>query len=275
MDLIDEIRCKEMRKKIFLAAYHNGTSHIASCYSCLEILYTLYCKNILRIDRNKPTDKSRDRFLLSKGHAGLGLYAVLIEAGLLDSDILKQYLKPEYRIGGEPVLGEIPFVEASTGSLGHGLSIAVGMALSQKIDKLDARTYILLGDGECQEGSIWEAAMSADRYNLDNLVAILDYNGLQKMGKLDELMGTVDWRRKWESFGWYVDEADGHDIEALAAKLEGYESNGKPYCLIAHTIKGKGVSAIENHPLWHFKNPSKKEVKVFVRELSIIEQELE
>ena len=166
-------------------------------------------------------------------------------------------------------------IEASTGSLGHGLSVAVGMAMAQKMDANEAKTYVMIGDGESQEGTIWEAAMSAAAFSLDNLIAILDCNKVQKMNRVEETMQYVHWKEKWSSFGWNVIEVDGHDVDALKETFENVPKNGKPTIVIAHTVKGKGVSIMENNPIWHFKLPNRKEKKIFMEELQISEEEME
>lgn len=168
---------------------------------------------------------------------------------------------------------DLPGIEATTGSLGHGLSMGAGMAMAQKMDGLNAKTYVIIGDGECEEGSIWEAAMSAPAFALDNLTAILDCNEIQKMTTVEGTIGLTNWKEKWNSFGWLVKEVDGHDINALEKVLQEENKTGKPILLIAHTIKGKGVSIMENNPLWHFKLPNKKEKKIFYSELGITEEE--
>ena len=167
------------------------------------------------------------------------------------------------------------WVEATTGSLGHGLSMAVGMAMALKADRSPAGVYVLLGDGECEEGTVWEAAISASAFRLDNLTVILDCNKIQKMDLVEYTIGTVNWKDKWSSFGWDVDETDGHDIQALEEVLKKRGKTGRPRFIIAHTVKGKGVSVMENNPNWHFKLPGRKELKVFKEELGISDPELE
>lgn len=275
MDLQDIAKLLALRKKIFITGYSGGMAHLASCFSALEIIYTLYMKGIMKYDPNNPTWSERDRFVLSKGHGALALYAILCEAGCMAEDEMYTYLKPHCHIGGEPCSRDMRAIEASTGSLGHGLPIAVGMALGQKIDGSTARTFVLVGDGECQEGSIWEAAMAGAAMKLDNLVAILDCNRLQKTNQVEETMGYVHWKEKWEAFGWNVVEVDGHDVDALTRLFHNLEGKGKPTMVLAYTVKGKGVSIMENNPVWHFKLPNKKEKKVFMEELHISEAEME
>lgn len=268
--------CRRIRKEIFLLAYHGGTTHISSGFSCLEILYTLYMKGILKIDPKKPNDPKRDRLILSKGHAGLTLYAILAEKGFFDKEKLKGFLKPNAQIGGEPLIHELEGIETSTGSLGHGLSVGVGMALSQKIDGYDSKTYVILGDGEIEEGSVWEAVESAAAFKLNNLVAILDKNELQKMDSVENTIKNTNWEMKWRSFGWdVINIADGNDIEHLTVAFNKPFDTEKPRVIICSTIKGKGVSVMENNVKWHFKLPKKeKEIKCFSDELGIEKGEL-
>lgn len=267
---VDLQKLRELRKKIFLTSYRGGMAHLASCFSCLEILYALYVGGILRLDAKNPTWQERDRFILSKGHAGLALYAVLAEKGLLSADDFNSYLQPGGVIGGEPCRRDSQWIETATGSLGHGLSFAVGIALALKLKKSPAKVYVLLGDGELQEGTVWEAAMSAAALKLDNIVAILDCNEIQKMDFVNKTIGEPRWQEKWTAFGWNVTKTDGHDVAALMQCLNEENTTGKPLFIIAHTIKGKGVSVMEQNPNWHFKLPkSKKEKAAFREELGI------
>lgn len=266
---------KQMRKRIYLTAEKGGIGHLASSFSCLEILCALYLGGVMKHDPARPDMPERDRLVLSKGHAGLALYTVMCAAGYLSEDRLGSYLQPGSDIGGEPSIRDLRGVEASTGSLGHGLSVGLGMALGQKLDGLGARTFVILGDGECQEGSVWEACISAAALKLDNLTAILDMNNIQKMGTTEAVMGVVDWRQKFEAFGWTVTETDGHDLDALTETLSRKNESGRPLLVIARTVKGKGVSIMENNPIWHFKLPNRKERKVFFEELGITEAEWE
>ena len=271
----DQELCKELRKQIFITGYKGGMAHLASCYSSLEIIYTLYLKNVLRYRIQEPKWADRDRFLLSKGHAGLALYGVLMQANLITEEEFQSYLQPNALIGGEPCMRDCQWIEGTTGSLGHGLSMAVGMAMALKMNHSPAKVYVLLGDGECEEGTIWEAALSATSFALDNLIAILDCNRIQKMDYVEKTIGAPKWREKWSSFGWTVDDVDGHDIENIKSVLVKSSEHRKPRLVIAHTIKGKGISIMENNPNWHFKLPGRKELKVFKEELNISDVELE
>lgn len=272
----DTVRLKEMRKKMFLTAYSGGTAHLASAFSAAEIFYALYQKDILKIDSLDPWNENRDRLILSKGHASLALYVSLALKKLISEEELYTFIQPGSRLAGEPCMNGIPGIEAATGSLGHGLSLGVGMALAGKLDGRSGRVYVILGDGECEEGSIWEAVMSAYRYGLGNLTAVLDCNKIQKMGFIADTMKISSWRLKWESFGWTVDEiADGHDLDQVCEVLEQKTDEGTPRLVIANTVKGKGVSIMENNPNWHFKMPGRKELKIFMSELDITEEELD
>lgn len=272
-NIYDLEKCKEIRKKIFLTAYRGGIAHLASAFSCVEILYTLYLKGIMKYNIYNLNFPERDRFILSKGHGGLALYVVMVEAGLMPEEELMTFLQPGTHIGGEPCMRDMKGIEASTGSLGHGLSMAVGMAMANKMDERQSKTYVLLGDGECEEGVIWEAATSAVTFQLDNLVAILDCNSIQKLKTVEDTIGYVDWNKRWQAFGWEVVETDGHDTEALYQVLSVENQIGKPRLVIAKTTKGKGVSIMENDPKWHYRMPKKKELKVFAEELGIMEGE--
>lgn len=264
----------EIRKKIFLTAYSASIAHIASAFSIVEILYALYVKKVLKYDAKNPNWEERDLFILSKGHGSLALYTMLCESGFFDENILKTFSKPGSYLGGEPTVPNIPGVEASTGSLGHGLSIGAGMALSKKMDNKTNKVYVLLGDGECEEGTIWEAIMFASAYKLNNLVAIIDNNKLQKMDTVENIMGIKSWKQAFQAFNWEVKEVDGHNVTDIVNVLEESNSNDKPTVIIANTVKGKGVSIVENNPKWHWKLPNKKELKVFMKELNISEEEV-
>ncbi len=266
---------KALRKKIFITGYKGGMAHLASCFSSLEMIYALYLKGILRYDPEDPKWEDRDRFILSKGHAGLALYCVLLEAGLISEEQFSSYLQDPSLIGGEPCMRDCPWIEATTGSLGHGLSMGLGMAMAFKADRRASRVYVMLGDGECNEGTIWEAAMMAPSVKLGNLIAILDCNNIQKMDFVANTLGEPNWRAKWEAFGWAVDECDGHDMDDFKRVIEKPSDPEKPRLIIAHTVKGKGVSVMENNPNWHFKLPGRKELKVFKAELEISDQEME
>ena len=264
----------ELRKKIFLTGYSVNIAHLASAFSIVEILYSLYINKNLSYDPKNPMWENRDIFILSKGHGSLALYSVLQEVGFFDLDFLKSFCKKGSPLGGEPCIPNIPGIEATTGSLGHGLSVGVGIALAKKLDGRKEKTYVLLGDGECEEGTVWEAIMFAAHYKLNNLVAILDCNHIQKMGTTKDIMSIDNWKNKFEAFGWEVREVDGHNVKDLDKVFQKKNETEKPMIIIANTVKGKGVSIVENDPRWHWRLPSKKELKVFMQELNISEEEI-
>jgi transketolase len=265
---------KDLRKNIFLTAYSASIAHIASAFSIVEILYILYKHKILHYDPKNPKLENRDLFILSKGHGSLALYTILSSVGFFSDEVLKTFAKPNSILGGEPCIPLIPGVEATTGSLGHGLSTAAGMALAKKIDKTDEKVYVLLGDGECEEGTIWEAVMFANHQKLNNLFAIIDCNKIQKMGSLKDIMGIDSWKKRFESFGWIVEETDGHNIEELDRVLKKENKTDHPKVILANTVKGKGVSIMEGNYKWHWKLPNKHELKIFMEELNISEEEI-
>ena len=274
----DSVYLNQMRKRIFLTACSGGIAHLASAFSCAEILYALYMKKILNVDPDDPWNAERDRLILSKGHASLALYTALAMRGFFPESELSSFLQPGSRLGGEPCRDGLPGIETTTGSLGHGLAVGIGIALAGKLDQKNYRTFVILGDGECQEGTIWEAVMIAHKYQLAQLTVILDANGIQKMGHINETMRILEWRSKFESFGWRVDEiSDGHDVDEICKVLcsETADNPDAPRLVIAHTVKGKGVSLMENNPNWHFKMPNKRETKIFLSELGISEEEYE
>ena len=264
-----------MRKEIFLAAYCGEVGHLASAFSMVEIMYTLYLDSVMKYDATNPDWEERDYFVLSKGHGSLALYAALSEAGFFSKSELRKFCRPGGILGGEPHTLETPGVEASTGSLGHGLSISVGMALALKNDKKPNQVYVLVGDGECQEGSIWEAIMSASIFRLDNLTMIIDRNRIQKMDFINNIMGEDYLPDRLNVFGWQVKCANGHDTKSLKSAFTEKWDAEKPKCLVADTIKGKGLSLMENNPAWHWRMPNKKELKTFMNELSITQEELD
>lgn len=274
MDL--ELKAKKMRKLIFQTAYAGKTGHLASAFSIVEVLVALYFGKILKYNPKEPNWINRDKLIMSKGHASLALYSVLCMAGYLEEKELKTFCQPGSILGGEPKYPDIPGVEATTGSLGHGLSFGVGIAMAHKLDKKKSRIYVILGDGECQEGSIWEAVLSASHYKLDNLTVILDYNKLQAMGSLEEILSVGSFYKKFESFQWEVSEVDGHNIEELKKLLllDKEKNIKKPRLIIANTIKGKGISFMEQVPIWHYRMPNEKELEIVLQELELSREEL-
>lgn len=265
---------KELKKKIFLTAYKAGSAHLASAFSVIDVLYVLYCKPILTYDVKNPWMKSRDRLIMSKGHASLALYVILNKVGMIRDEELESFCQPGSHLGGEPKMGSMPGIEASTGSLGHGLPFAVGVAMACKMNGYNNRIYVVIGDGECQEGTIWEAVMAAVRFKLDNLVVIMDDNRLQAMDSVEEIMGISSWRERWEAFGFEVEEINGHDLNEIEDALKRTNKFEKPRLIISHTIKGNGVSFMEGIPIWHYRMPNEEELEIVKKELGILEKEL-
>ncbi len=232
-----------------------NASCIGSSLSSADIVAALYGR-VLRYDPDRPEWPDRDRFIMSKGHACTALYAAMAECGYFPIELLDSYYQDGSPLGGHVTHKYIPGVELSTGSLGHGLGVAVGMALSAKRDSNPARMFCLLSDGECDEGSVWEAALFAPHHKLDNLIAIVDYNKIQSFGMVKEVLDLDPLADKWRAFGWAVREVDGHDLSAVEdALLQAPYEAGRPSCIVAHTIKGKGVSFMENQLLWHYRAP--------------------
>lgn len=265
-----EKKAQELRKTIIRTICKGGGGHIPASLSIVEILTVLYHDNILNIDPKNHSDSQRDRFILSKGHACVALYAVLADRGFFDKKILDTFGKRGSILGGHPDMHKVPGIEASTGALGHGFPFGAGIALAAKMDKKNYRVFVLLGDGECQEGSIWEAALFAPQHKLDNLVAIIDYNKLQAMDRLDKIVSLNPLAQKWNAFGWEVREVNGHDMDELEEVLRVIPFvSGKPNLIIAHTTKGKGISFMENVPIWHFRLPNEKEMKIACGELGL------
>lgn len=270
-----ESTAKELRKKIFKMIYRAGGGHIAPSLSIVEILTVLYFGGVMKYDPTNPKWEGRDRFVLSKGHAGAALFAVLAQTGYFDSEVLNTYCKKDSILGGHPDMHKVPGVEASTGALGHGFSYAAGMALAGKLNGADYRVYALLGDGECQEGSIWEAALFAAQKKLGNLTVIVDYNKLQAMDRLENVVGLESLAGKWKAFGWNVVEVDGHNTTRLLdAFSKSICTDAVPKVVIANTIKGKGISFMEDVPIWHYRMPNEEEMKIVFRDLDITLEEL-
>ncbi len=244
-----------------------GSSHIASVLSMADILAVLYGE-VLRYKPDNPNWIDRDRFILSKGHAGAGVYAALAESGFFPIEKLKTHYQDGSDLSGHVSHKGVPGVEFSTGSLGHGLPVAAGMALAAKINNKNNRAFVLLGDGECDEGSNWEAVLFAAHNKLDNLVAVIDRNMLQSIYSTEDTLALEPFADKWRAFGWSVIEIDGHDHEEIfdACKVES-KVNNKPLCVIASTIKGKNVSFMEGNILWHYRSPQDSEYEAAIKEL--------
>jgi transketolase len=243
---------RDLRLDILEMTSKAGSGHASSSWSATEVLVALFFGGVLRYRSDEPLWPERDRFIMSKGHAAPLLYATLARAGYFSRDEIWRLRQIDSPVQGHPIQGMMPGVEATTGSLGQGLSVGVGHVLGGRLNSLDYNIYVLLGDGECEAGQIWEAAMSAAHFKAGNLIAILDYNKYQEMGPISREMGLEPLVEKWQSFGWYVVEADGHDIEELLAKLDEVKAvEERPAIIIAHTVKGKGVSFVEADYTFH------------------------
>lgn len=245
-------KAREVRLDILEATTRAGSGHPSSSWSAVEIVLALFFGGVLRYRANEPDWPERDRFIMSKGHAAPLLYAVLAQAGYFDRAELSRLREVDSPMQGHPIQGMMPGVEATTGSLGQGLSVGLGHVLGGRINGLNYRVYVLLGDGECEAGQIWEAAMAAAHFKADNLIAILDYNKYQETGPISREMALDPLVDKWRSFGWHVTEADGHDFESLLDRLRAVQAvENQPSIIIAHTIKGKGVSFVEQDFTFH------------------------
>lgn len=261
-----EKRAQAIRRHIVNMIAEVGSGHPGGSLSAVEILTTLYF-GVMKIDPNVPNDPERDRFILSKGHAAPVLYATLAERGYFAVETLSSFRRLGSPLQGHPDMRKVPGVEMSTGSLGQGLSVGVGMALGARLDHRYCRVYVLLGDGECQEGQIWEAAMAAGHYQLNNLVAIVDRNGLQIDGSTETVMTLSPLAQKWRAFGWNVVEVDGHSFSELFQALDSVAYAHKPTAIIARTVKGKGVTFMEGAVEWHGKAPDRKQREKALEEL--------
>lgn len=270
MSIIDfEKKAAFLRRIIFKTICNGGGGHIPTAFSIVEILTVLYY-DILNIHPQNPSDPHRDRFILSKGHAAVALYAVLADRGYFEEQLLSTYGKRGTFLGGHPDIDKMLGVEASTGALGHGFPFGVGIALAGKLDQKKYRVFVVVGDGECQEGTIWEAALFASQHQLSNLTVIIDYNKLQAMDKLNEIVSLEPLCDKWKSFGWAVKEVNGHDSRSLRTLLHSVPFDSKkPNLIIAHTVKGRGISYMENTPIWHYRFPKGEEMDIACRELGI------
>lgn len=264
-----------IRISIIEQVYEAGSGHPGGALSIADIMAVLYF-NQMNIDSKDEKSNLRDRLVLSKGHAVAALYGALAEKGYIEKEELKTFRKLGSRLQGHPDMEKLPGLDMSTGSLGQGLSIANGMALASKMDSLGCRIYCILGDGEIEEGQIWEAAMTANKYHLDNLCVILDFNGLQIDGTVEEVKALDCLRSKWESFGFNVISCNGNDIEMLISSFEqAKQTKGMPSIIIAETVKGKGVSFMENKAEWHGKTPNEEEYNRAMKELKLEADKIE
>lgn len=251
LDELNEI-ARQMRLDILEMTTKAGSGHPSSSFSATEVVTALYFGGVLRYRAEEPNWPERDRFIMSKGHAAPLLYAALARAGYIPREMIWTLREVDSPVQGHPIQNLLPGVEATTGSLGQGLSVGVGHVLGGRLNQLDYRVYVLLGDGECEAGQIWEAAMAAAHYKADNLVAILDYNKFQETGPISREMGLEPLVQKWQSFGWHVEEADGHNVADLLARFDAVRQvKGQPSIIIAHTVKGKGVSFVEADFTFH------------------------
>lgn len=266
MEIIElQKKAIEIRKDVLQTIFDAKTGHTGSDLSCTDILVALYYE-VMNVDARNLEMDGRDQYVQSKGHAAEVLWTVLADKGFLEKEELKTFSQFKSRLIGHPN-NKVAGVEMNTGSLGHGLPISVGIALAGKIDKKDYHTYTLLGDGELAEGSVWEGAMAASHYKLDNLTAIIDRNGLQITGKSEDVMSVEPLTDKWKAFGWEVVVVDGNEMAELVRELKKPNQEGKPKMIIAKTTKGKGVSFAENQAGWHHKVPTIEELKTAFSEL--------
>ncbi len=259
-----------LRGRVVQMSHRAQAAHLASCLSCCDILAAAYW-HVLRLDPARPDDPMRDRFILSKGHAAAALYATLAARGFFDAALLDSFCADGSKLAEHPPAKTLPGVEAATGSLGHGLPIAAGMAMAARVQQRRYRVYALLSDGECNEGSVWEAAMFAAGQRLGNLCVIVDYNKWQATARSDETLALAPLRDKWAAFGWDAHEVDGHDVADLAYRMSALPATpeGRPLALVAHTVKGKGVSFMEDDNNWHYRIPTADEVAESLRQLGL------
>ncbi len=263
---LEEIATR-IRRSIVTTISEAGVGHPGGSLSAADILTALYF-HVMRIDSQRPDWEDRDRFILSKGHGAVGLYSTLAERGYYSKELLKTFGRIDSKLQVHPDMHKLPGIEISSGALGQGLSVALGIALAARLDEKPFHVYCLIGDGESQEGQIWEAAMAAAHYKVDNLTGILDYNRVQLIGSLEEVMDVAPVPDKWRSFGWRVIEIDGHDMHQILDALEtAKETKVQPCMVVAHTIKGKGVSYMEGQAAWHGKPPSEEQLAQALAEL--------
>ncbi|MDP3746756.1 MAG: transketolase [Phenylobacterium sp.] len=262
-------RAAQLRGRIIDMCHAASSAHLGSSLSCADVLTAAYW-HVLKVDPAHPTDPLRDRFILSKGHAAMAIYAALAMRGFFPEAELATYNQDGGRLAEHPPANQLPGVEAATGSLGHGLPLAAGIALAGRIQGRDYRVFALLSDGENNEGSVWEAAMFAAGQRLENLCAIIDYNKWQATDRSNDVLALAPLADKWRAFGWDAVELDGHDVEALARVMQKVPNgSGKPVAIVAHTVKGKGVSFMEDDNNWHYRAPTAAEVALARAELGL------
>jgi len=257
---------RTVRQRLIEMSHRAQTAHLAGALSCVDLLVALYWTR-LRADAAKPGDPGRDRLIFSKGHAVSALYTVLAKRGYFPEERLEEYNCEGAGLPEQPAPHGVPGVEWATGSLGHGLGVGLGIALAGKIQGLPYRTYVLMSDGECQEGSVWEAAMLAPRLGLGSLTVMIDFNKWQATGRSTEIMQMEPLADKWRAFGWSAREVDGHDLPAIVSALNQETPADKPLAIVAQTIKGRGASFIEDDNNWHYRSPSAEEVEKARKEL--------
>jgi transketolase len=259
LEALDRV-AREIRARVVEMSYRAGTPHLGSALSCIDVLVAAYWAT-LRIDPRRPGSRERDRFILSKGHAISALYVALAYRGFFPAELLDTFNQAGGALPEQPSPACVPGLELATGSLGHGLSVGLGMAFAGRLAGLPYRVFVLMSDGECNEGSVWEAALLGAAQGLDRVVAIVDYNKWQATGRSNEIMALASLREKFEAFGWSACEVDGHDLGALVQALDNVpDGSGKPVAIVAHTVKGKGVSFMEDDNNWHYRSPTGDEV---------------
>ncbi len=266
----------QIRRSILSVIHHAGASHVGSCLSCVELLACLYASESgwLRHQPTNPDWDARDRFILSKGHAAAAIYVTLAERGFFPKEWLDTYCADGAKLGGHCTSHGVPGVELSTGSLGHGLPVGVGMAMGLR--GTGQRVAVLLSDGELNEGSNWEAILLAPKLGLENLVVMVDYNKIQSLGRVEDVIPLEPLADKWESFGWNTVEVDGHNVEEISSALSTLPSQvGRPSVIIAHTVKGKGVDFMEDRLAWHYKSPSDAQFTQAIAQVDAAYQALE
>jgi transketolase len=268
-DQLDKI-AREIRGMLVEMSHRTGGAHLGSALSCVDIMVALFWQ-AMSIDPHSPDNPLRDRFILSKGHAATALYTTLAKRGFFPLEMLETYARHGSCLPEHPSPHCAPGVEAATGSLGHGLSLGLGMSLAGRIQNQSYNVYILMSDGECNEGSVWEAAMFAPAQRINNIIAIIDFNKWQATGRSREIMAIDPLKDKWEAFGWSAYELDGHDLKALVRMLKNLpDKSDKPAVIIAHTVKGKGISFMEDDNNWHYRIPTAEEVLLAKKELRLI-----
>lgn len=269
------IIANKVRKNALTAVYSASSGHPGGSLSIADVLTLLYFE-VMNVDPKNPKDPNRDRFVLSKGHCAPALYGTLAERGFIPVEDMKTFRNVSSYLQGHPDMNKVPGIDMSTGSLGQGVCVAGGMALAAKLDKKDYRVYSVLGDGELEEGQVWEQAMFAPHYKLDNLTIFVDFNGLQIDGDITQVMNPTPIDKKFEAFGWHTIVTDAHDFEKLSAAIdEAKATKGKPTAIIMKSVKGKNVSFMENNPAWHGAAPNEEQYNQAISELDAIIKELE